>query len=262
MKRNLAVTLFFLVSLLTLSCSKVDQMFNNGKPISESRNAEHDFEEICIYNNVNVKLVRSNHPHLELTCPENLIDKVVTEVNGDSLVIRNDNNFNWLRSYDYDIDLTVYFDSLRKISYASIGDLICSDSIRGIRKLILDTINTEIDSTWAHTFILNIKEGSGNIDLTFNSEVLKTYFKNGTSEVTLRGLSSYTEILMRSFGVVHAENLSSDFVRVQSHSTNDAYVWARTELNVWLYSIGNVYYRGNPWIIQDCQGEGQIIKLE
>jgi hypothetical protein len=108
----------------------------------------------------------------------------------------------------------------------------------------------------------NINEGCGNIDLTFDCGVLKTQFGNGTSEVTLKGQSSYTEINMRSYGVVHAENLNSNFVRVQSYSTNDAYVWARTKLTVWLHSIGNVYYKGNPWVVKECYGDGQVIKLE
>ena len=78
----------------------------------------------------------------------------------------------------------------------------------------------------------------------------------------MRGISGYTEIIMRSYGVVHAEAMESNFVRVQSHATNDAYVWAKTGLRVWLYSIGNVYYKGNPWIVQQCEGDGRLIKIE
>ena len=67
---------------------------------------------------------------------------------------------------------------------------------------------------------------------------------------------------MRSYGTVHAENLNSNFARVQTHSTNDAYVWARTGLRVWIHSSGNVYYKGHPWIVKQIEGDGQIIKLE
>ena len=98
--------------------------------------------------------------------------------------------------------------------------------------------------------------------MTFNCNVVKNNFGNGTSKVTFRGKAEYTEIIMRSYGVVHAENLNSNFVRVQSHSTNDAYVWARSKLTVWLYSIGNVYYKGNPWVVKECTSDGQVIKLE
>ena len=262
MKRSTIAVLFFLVSLMVASCSKVETLFTNGEPVTEHRSLSHRFDAIKMYNNVNVKLVQDNHPRLELTCPKNLIEKVTTEIEGDTLVIKNENDHNWLRSYDYNIDLTVYYDSLRQIDFASVGELRCTDSIRGFRELTIDSTNAVIDTIWTRTFNLNIIEGCGDIDLTFNCNVVKSNFSNGTSLVTLRGIAEYTEIIMRSYGVVHAENLNSNFVRVQSHSTNDAYVWARTKLTVWLYSIGNVYYKGNPWIVQDCPNDGQVYKLE
>ena len=262
MKRNVIAVLFFLASLMAASCSKMDQLFNNGEPVTERREVAHRFNAISMYNNVNVKLVQSSYPHLELTCPKNLIEKVTTEIEGDTLVIKNENDYNWLRSFDYSIDLTVYYDSLRQIDFASVGNLICTDSIRGIRESTIDTIEAIIDTVWTQVFNLNIKEGCGDIDLTFNCDVLKSDFSNGTSLVTLRGIAQYTEIMMRSYGAVHAENLNSNFVRMQSHSTNDAYVWARSKLTVWLHSIGNVYYKGNPWVIQECTNDGRVYKLE
>lgn len=262
MKRNVIVVLFFLVSMIAASCSKVDALFSNGEPVTEQREVGHRFNTISMYNNVNVKLIHDTHPHLELTCPKNLIDKVTTEIEGDTLYIKNENDFNWLRSYDYSIDLTVYYDSLRQVNFASVGDLLCTDSIKGTMELSIDTTGGIADTIRTRSFNLNINEGCGNIDLTFDCSVVKNNFTNGTSHVTMRGITEYTEIIMRSYGVVHAENLYSNFVRVQSHSTNDAYVWARTKLTVWLYSIGNVYYKGNPWIVKDCTSDGQVIKLE
>ena len=273
MKRKHIVVLFFLVSLLVASCSKV---FTNGKPVTEQRNLGQRFETICIYNNVNVKLVNSDRQYIELTCPENLIEKVTTEVKGDSLIIKNENEYNWLRSYGYSIDMTVYYDSLREITYASIGDLRCLDSIRGFATLSIDTIpvidttaidtlNTTIDSiatSWSHNFVLRIKEGSGDIDLCFNCDVLKTVFSFGTSKVNLRGIAGYTEHYLKSYGTIRAENLNSNIVKVQSQSTNDVYVWARNELVAYLSSTGNVYYKGDPWIVKECTNEGDVIKLE
>jgi hypothetical protein len=262
MKRNVIAILFFLVSLIATSCSKLEPVFTNGEPITEQREVDHPFVAISMYNNVNVKLAHDSHPRLELTCPKNLIDKVTTEIDGDTLFIRNHNEYNWLRSFDYSIDLTVYYDELRQINFASVGDLLCTDSIKGVGEQAIDSTDLGIDTLWIRNFNLNINEGCGNIDLNLDCNVVKSNFTNGTSHVTLRGNSEYTEIIMRSYGVVHAENLNSNFVRVQSHSTNDAYVWARTKLTVWLYSIGNVYYKGNPWVVKDCTSDGQVIKLE
>ena len=281
MKRSTVAILFFLVSLMAASCNKMDKLFNNGEPITEQRELNHRFTAISMYNNVNVKLVHDNHPHLELTCPENLIAKITTEIDGDTLYIKNENEYNWLRSYDYSIDLTVYYDSLRQIDYASIGSLTCAEgeSLKGFSTMqvdttfIIDTIlnidgtistidtTMDIDTLFPKNLFVNINEGSGDIDLTLNCDVVKNNFGNGTSHVTFKGKAEYTEIIMRSYGVVHAENLNSNFVRVQSHSTNDAYVWARTKLTVWLYSIGNVYFKGDPEIVKYCISDGQVIPL-
>ena len=241
MQRSLSVVLYILASLLVTSCSKVDSLFNNGEPITVQREVDQVFHSISMYNNVNVKLVHDNHPHLELTCPENLIEKVTTVVEDGVLTVKNENDYNWLRSYDYSIDLTIYYDSISTINYASVGDLFSTDTIRGYGKREIDTTESGFHTLWTRSFYININEGCGKIDLAVKCNVIKTDFNNGTSEVTLRGLADYTEILMRSYGVVHAENLYSDFVRVMSESTNDAYVWFRTKLTVWIKSIGNIF---------------------
>lgn len=259
MQRNVIAVLFFLVSLMTTSCSKV---FTNGEPISEYRDVNQPFTVVSMFNNVNVKLVHDHHPHLELTCPKNLIEKVTTEVSNDTLVIRNENKFNWIRSYDYSIDLTVYYDSLRSVNYYSIGQLLSTDSLVGMSMRDNDTIGNSTDTIKTGSFILRILEGSGDIDLTFSCNVLKTVFNNGTSTVTLRGRAGYTEHYMKSYGSVHAETMYSNIVKVMSHSTNDIYVWSHSVLNANLYNIGNAYYKGHPRIESRCTSDGRVIPLE
>lgn len=255
MKRELIVALFFLASLTLVSCSK----FSNGEPVTEQRNVGH-FETLCMYSNVNVNLIHSNHPHMELTCPKNLIDNIFTEVVGDSLVIRNDNNFNWLRSYDYTINLTVYYDSLREINFASTARLVSIDTLCGMS--MLDSLETNV-----HGFTLRVTEGCGDIDLTFNCDVLYDRFTNGTSSVVLHGQTAYSEHDLQSYGTVNALDLNSNFVRVQSRSTNDAYVFVRDGggLRTMIYSLGSIYYKGHPaaqYTSHESHGEGRLIQLE
>lgn len=259
MKRNLIVVLYFLVSLLAASCSKMDALFNNGEPITETRSVSDSYRIICMYNNVNVNLIQSSHPRFELTCPQNLIDNIVTEIRNDSLIIRNENDFNWLRSYNYSIDLNVYFDSLCEINYASTARLTTQDTLRGC--FVLDTT----DNINRRTFMLRTKEGCGDIDLTFNCDVLRQRFFNGTSHITIRGIAGYTEHIIRSYGTVHAEELDSNLINVLSESTNDIYVKVRDGgvLNAELFSIGNLYYKGNPKNPNiTCYSDGRAIKLE
>ena len=261
MQRNVIAALFSLVSLMFTSCQKMDAFFRNGEPITEERSLDGRFTVVSMFNNVNVKLVHG-HPHLELTCPKNLIEKVTTEVSGDTLIIRNENDFNWIRSYDYSIDLTVYYDSLRSINFYSIGQLQSLDSIKGMGTQGIDTTESGVDTVMTRNFILRVLEGAGDINLTLSCNVLKTVFSNGTSKVTLNGYAGYTEHYLRSYGTVHAENLRSNIVKVNSSSTNDIYVWAQSALYAYLSNIGNVYYRGHPWVGEYTTGDGRVIRLE
>lgn len=265
MRRNPIALLFILVSLLATSCAK--SPFANGKPVSETRNVHPNFRIISIYNNVNVKLIHSNRPRLELTCPENLIDHITTETKGDTLFIKNENKHNWLRSYDYDINLTVYYDSLSEINYSSIGRLynVEGDSIRGVAVRQNDTLaeTDEWNPQYIQSFSLNVEEGAGDIDLTLCCTVFKSRFTNGTSLVTIKGTANYSEYNTRNYGAIHAEDLQTTFSRVRTESSNDVYVAPSNLLRVWLFSIGNVYYKGNPNVVVETHsGNGQVIRLE
>ena len=263
MQRNVIAVLFSLVSLMSTSCNKLDALFRNGEPVTEYRSVNQPLSVVSMYNNVNVMLVQDSHPHLELTCPKNLIGKVTTEMMGDTLIVKNENEFNWLRSYDYSIDLTVYYDSLRSVSYCSIGELRCAEPLVGMWKPSTATSDTIADTlSTTHQFILRIHEGSGDINLSFDCHVLKTVFRNGTSKVTLNGYAGYAEHYLDSYGTIRAERLFSGNVKVLSNSTNDVYVWAGSTLSATLTGIGNVYYKGDPTIEAECFGDGKVIPLE
>ncbi len=258
MKRNSIVLLFSLVSLMMVSCSKTGSIFSNGEPVTQERPIDEWFNAVRIHNNVNVELIQSNNPHIEITCPENLIDRITTVVEDSTLVVRNENTFNWLRSFDYECNMKVYYDSLYELEYASIGDLISHDTLRGCTEINTDSTG----SVATRAFYLRITEGCGKVDLTFKCDVLKDRFSNGTSEVWLRGNVNYSEHILSSYGSLHAEELYSDFVRVQSNSTNDAYVWGRTKLTVWISTIGNVYYKGHPYVEKHINGDGDVFPME
>lgn len=230
---------------------------------------EADFKSICIYNNLCVTLKQSHNPRIELTCPSKLADKITCKISGDTLNLRNENDFNLNFSTNYTCEMTVYYDILRTIDFASIGYLRSApgDSIRGYTPppTISDTLfaDTIINPEY---FFLNINEGSGDIDLNFCCGLIKCFFNNGTSKVNLRGCANYCEFYLRSYGQLDARNLKANFVRANNTSPNDTYVWAIKDeepvgLIARIYNRGNIYYRGHPSITFVNQGQGQLIPL-
>lgn len=264
MKRSSIVLLFSLVSLMAVSCSKSGNIFSNGKPVTQERQLDTRFDAVRMHNNVNVELIQSNTPHIEITCPENLIDRITANVEDGMLVIRNENKFNWLRNFDYECNMKVFYDSINRIEFASIGNLTTRDSLRGFA--VFDTIKDieENDSTIIkkQTFNLNVTEGSGDIDLLFSCDILKNGISNGTSDVTLKGNVGYAEHLLKSYGKLDARDLNTNIITIQSNTTNDAYIWARAQIYVEINSIGNVYYKGHPYIEKTINGDGNVFPIE
>ena len=264
MKRISIVLLFLLISLIPVSCNKTGYIFSNGEPITQDRCLNEPFSAVRMYDNVNVELIRSSDPHIELTCPRNLIDRITTSVEGNALIIKNENKYNWLRSFDYECNMKVFYDSIKEIEFASIGHLTAKDSLRGI--IVFDTLKDTSGNDSViiknRTLFLEITEGSGDIDLTINCNILQTQLSNGTSKITLKGEAGYAEHLLRSYGRLDAKELNSNIITIQSNTTNDAYIWARTRLTVEIGSIGNVYYKGDPDTIKIIHGDGQVLPIE
>ena len=254
MKRKTLVLLYFLISLGFVSCGKLEGVFCVGDPVIKQRTPNASFHFISMHDNINVTLEQSSHPLLELTCPENLIDKMVTEVIDDTLFIRNENTLEWLHDLDYDCHLTVYYDSLQEVHFYSKGDLRCNNPIHGMA--------TFESATMTKSFYLKIFEGSGDIDLVFDCDVMKTFYHHGTSDVRLTGRAGYSEHIAEAYGPIHAEELNSNFVRATNSSTNNIYVSFRTGLRVWISSIGKIYFRGPKQNISVEEGdEQQVIEL-
>lgn len=277
MKRNhVLLVIFVATELLLASCQKIDDSLY-GEVTSLVIPIESPFKSICVYNNISVNLKQSHNTRIELTYPSKLIDNITYDIIGDTLVLRNETGYNLNFSTNYPCEMTIYYDILRSIDFASIGFLKCEpgDSIRGYippptisDTLISDTLFTDtIDNP--EYFFIHIKEGSGDIDLTFSCNLIKLFFTNGTSKVTFKGKAHYCEYYLRSYGRLDARNLYSNFVRINNASPNDAYVWAvRNEegkpsgLIARIYSRGNIYYRGHPSITFEHNGQGRLIPLE
>lgn len=274
MKRNHVLLVIFVVTeLLLASCQKMDDRLY-GEVTTIEYPIESVFKSINIYNNISVNLKHGHNTRIELTCPSKLAEKITYTITGDTLIVRNGNNFNLGFSTNYPCEMTIYYDTLRSIDFASIGYLKCAvtDSIRGytpplatIDTIISDSIqiDTIIDPEY---FYLYVTEGSGDIDLTFSCSLAKLFFTNGTSKIIFRGKTNYCEYYLSSYGQLDASRLKSNLLRISNASANDAYVWATKQgepvgLRAWIFNRGNIYYRGNPSISCERQGEGKLIPL-
>lgn len=213
---------------------------STGKIITETRQTAF-FNSIKMMDNVDVELVSGNIGHIEVTAGENIIVNIISEVidaeymqdsvpiRTKQLVIKNINSCNWSRSYDNPIKVRVNIGrNLKNIEYRSIGDLTCLNSIE------------------SDTFLINIFEGSGIINLQLNCKTSFLNYHYGTADLNVKGTSLVNYLYQASYGPVNAKELITNFNYLENKGSNNCYVNARIFLGATISSIGNVYYAGNP----------------
>jgi hypothetical protein len=247
MKSLYGIGLWFLVAMIFTSCEKLDigDCFKStGKVIIEERESP-VFEHIVLEDNINVILTQDNRCSIRVQAGENLIGSVITEVNDGELTIRNDNQCNWMRSYNKDINVYLSVNHLVSIYYKASGNIISTNTI------VTDSLNI---SVW---------DGSGIIDMdiqTVNS-VLDLHY--GTVDFDIHGFTQVDYIYAASYGPFHCQDLVSVFCFMNNKGSNDCYVNCTKVLEVEIENIGNIYYKGDPETIKSkITGTGRLIKLE
>lgn len=237
----------FTILLMTLgfsSCEKDpgDCFKSTGEVVTEERQFE-DFTTIILNDNINLLLIPSPSNTLSVSAGKNLMSKIITKVNGDTLTISNNNSCNWIRSYNVPIDISLPIKQLNEIIYQSIGDISCSDTI------------------FSDSLSVNVIEGAGNINILTNSYLTRANIHYGTANLNLSGRCVLSFVYSVSFGLIDNRNLEALQIYAITKSSNDVYLNAKNHMAVEIGNIGNVYYKGNPTITLSGSGSGQLLKL-
>jgi len=234
-------SLMMLLSL-GLGCGKGknDCFKSTGEIVFEDRGVQ-SFTQIETHNNVNVIITQGAFSSVTIEAGKNLIGKVTTVVQGDSLVIRNENKCNWIRSYKYDINAYVTVKNLRRIDHQGFGRISSSNTVNAITLYISNHNN-------------------GDVELDLNVGYLYTDMHK-TGDVILKGTAGGHEVYSSGNNWLRCASLETGYTAVQSVTTGDCYVKASDSLKAGIYSLGSIYYSGNPQkITSTIEGSGELIK--
>lgn len=258
--------LFMLVLMASASCTK--DPFGCIKSTGEIKTEMHPterFQAVLATDNIDITFHYVDNPDdvgVEVSAGRNLLPKIKVEnekfvlrIPGDSLnpglidsldrlVITNENQCNWVRSFETPITANIYYHDLKHLEYRSVGNINFSDTLR------------------ADTFRLDVYEGSGRIDLLLNTKTSFLSFHYGSAEIFAQGQAGVSYIYQASYGPIRTDELFSQFVYMNNQSTNDTYVHANVHLGVTISYSGNVYYKGDPNINLTPIGTGQLIRME
>jgi hypothetical protein len=248
MLKKIIFQTFLFISLILLSSCEKENMFDlfksTGDIVTEKRELN-NFSGIDLFDKINLFLVQDTINYLTIEAGENLMKSIDTKVENGILKLENNNRCNFVRSYNKKINITVHYFNLRNINYFGAGTI--------------KTVN-QMESTF---FELAQYDGSGNSEFLLQVDTVRWISHTGPGNCVFNGNCKNAYFYASGQSILHAENLIGLNTSVNSAGSGDFYIHAENSINAEIYSIGNVYYNGNPFSTnRSGKGRGELIKID
>lgn len=237
-----------LLPILFSACNRPDApdcLKSAGESTQEERDIQGFIQHLHVDDLVHVKVFHSDgDDRVVVRGPRNLLPSLITEVDGERLLIRNENTCNWVRKFSHRLEVDVYSDQLRAISYAGQGDVLVVDSITATR------------------FVFENRLGSGDVLLRVDVDTLEVIVHTGYSPTRVLGRASLAYLFNQGIGRFDARELITPVVSCNNSSINTMEVYAASYLYAYIGTQGDVWAHGNPPIVEvKRDGTGELILI-
>ncbi|MDN5212093.1 head GIN domain-containing protein [Fulvivirgaceae bacterium BMA12] len=201
-----------------------------------------EFNRIFIYDNIELHIASGAPQKVMISGGKNLIPSVNFDLVEKDLTITNGNSCNWTRSYD-PITVTITTNQLIEIESGGYG------LVKSMNTLNFDELTLES------------KDGSGDFEVSVavNNLIIKN-----NSITNMRVSGNCDDLFVGHWfndGRFNGSDLKVKTVFVNQNGVNDIFIYAVEKITGRLTSRGNVFYFGNPDVVDVAvSGTGQLIK--
>ncbi len=246
MLRCIYISFLFFFLLLFNSCKKqnlCDCFKTRGDVTIESRSVS-DFATIHVFDKIDVYFTQDTTVTtgtVKVVTGKNLLSNIITEVSGGVLQIKNENKCNFVRGSNNGVTVYVTAPRVKIFKQEGVGNMYCTNTVYG------DTI---------HGYIIN----SGDLHLKVNTNRVVGHM-HGAGDLYLEGvaLDFYTHTIGQGF--VHAQNMTTTYAFINDGTNGQIRVNVTGQLDAVIASTGNLYYSGNPAVINSTiKGTGKLIR--
>jgi hypothetical protein len=236
-----------IVLLMLSSCGgeqKDDCITKLGKVVSEQRDVL-PFDKLYVEDRIKVFLVQDsiNYGRIELNGPSNLLNQIESTVTDNQLRLINTNTCNFIRSFNYDINVYVYVKELTEIHLESIAEVVSNDTIN---------IN----------FLNIFHPALSDINLILSGDEVFIRSRNSASTI-LRGNLRVLKGSIEEISNLDAQYLVCEEIYIDTHSPLDCYINATKGMYLKILNSGNIFYINEPTdykILAEQTGSGQLLK--
>ena len=234
MKNKILLPLIF--TLLSFSgCSFFENCVEGEGPVVEQIIDIDDFEGFELEQRATVYLKQSTQQKVTIKAPQNIIDLLLTEVDGKNWHI----DFSRCPKTDENIKIYIESNNINEITIEGSGEIFSEGQIE-TDELVIEII------------------GSGLVDLDVRVKELKTEI-SGAGDIRLKGETKLHDIEINGSGDIKAYDLLSDESEIEINGSGDVKVNVSYSLDVEINGSGDVYYKGNvKEISSEINGSGKL----
>lgn len=223
---------------------KDDCITKLGKVVTEQRDVL-PFDKLYVEDIIKVFLVQDsiNYGRIDLNGPSNLLNQIESTVTDNQLRLINTNTCNFIRSFNYDINVYVYVKELTEIHLESIAEVVSNDTIN---------IN----------FLNIFHPALSDINLILSGDEVFIRSRNSASTI-LRGNLRVLKGSIEEISNLDAQYLVCEEVYIDTHSPLDCYINATKGMYLKILNSGNIFYIKEPSdykILAEQTGSGQLLK--
>ncbi|MCR8561865.1 DUF2807 domain-containing protein [Mucilaginibacter sp. BJC16-A38] len=200
------------------------------------------FNGINVAGSFDVFITQGSNESVKVEAPSDVIDKILTEVNGGVLKIYSKHdNFNWGNWWGNHKKIAIYVTAkeLNSISITGSGDVSFKDGLT------------------ANTLRLKIS-GSGDMSGKVQAKTLESSI-SGSGDMKLTGRAESSTVSLVGSGDYTARNLETVSTAIRLTGSGDAYVNASEKIDAAVHGSGDIHCSGNPKNVSKSKtGSGDI----
>lgn len=231
-----------LTALLFASCNfsnSLKSINGSGNVVTEKRDIQGSFENVTVSNAIDLVIEQSDKTEITVEADDNLINKISTKIEGNTLVIKCDyNSFNNIKSKR----VIVKMPSITNIKASSASTVKSINIIRG------EDIN--LDASSAATMNVNIESDA------------VTCETSSASNITIEGKALKLNASASSGSGIDAKRMLANDIDAQASSGASIYVHPILSLKAKASSGGNINYNSIPKSIEKKSSSGGSIDQE
>lgn len=236
MKSIFSITLLSLFAFTTSACNKIKP----SKKITTEERTIGTYEKISVYDAINVTVTYgSATSKITVEANDNLMKHIITELDGDYLVIKLDSKISIKSSATLNVNITV--PELTKINASG------ASRVEFLNELNTNSLN--LDLSGASSLKGNLNLSSCNFDLS------------GASNVELTGNINTAIIELSGASSIGNYNCNVDTLSIDLSGASSGLLTANNWLNVNASGVSSLHYKGDPTIgEQEISGGSSLIK--